>query len=213
MRERPILFSGPMVRAILAGTKTQTRRLVTAATSEVGTGEKWSGFDFSDAFVDPGGTPIFGPGPYLKVKHPSDDTRHRIYPRYEIGQRLWVRETFAGPDIRGCIAYRARGDVLDDGDKWRPSIFMRRHDSRLTLEVTGIRVERLQEITEADAIAEGVERACQDSACREHDARSNFAALWDQINGKRAPWSINPWVWVVSFKQITEAGRLQKRES
>jgi hypothetical protein len=210
VKERPILFSASMVKAILDDRKSQTRRLVTPGTSEIGSGPfAWSRLDFSDAFVDPGGTEIFGPGPYLKVKRPDDDTRHRVYPRYEVGMRLWVKETWAPADLRYSIVpivYRADGDAqpcLDE--RWRPSIFMRRPDSRITLEITKVRCERVQEISEEDARGEGVLQTGGRADLKpEHfrPARDLFRELWDKINRKRAPWSSNPWVWVLEFRKV-----------
>lgn len=131
------------------------------------------------------------------------------------GTRLWVRETWAGDDCCGYV-YRAdhpdadlsRGD-LDDGEQsirqWRPSIFMPRNASRIDLSVVKVRGQRLWDITEEDAIAEGVAPA------RIQDAREPtrgplvdaYANLWDIINGKRAPWRKNPWVFAITFKRLT----------
>lgn len=178
MKERPILFSAPMVRAILSGAKTQTRRLVKPQpTSETATwgcvGGKGFGFLFGGDFVRcPYGTP---------------------------GDRLWVRETWA--EIDTGFIYRASDEDHNPGQIWRPSIFMRRVATRIRLEVMGVRVERLKAITEADARAEGVGGEYHCSMCRE-SPRREFQRLWDLINGKRAPWETNPWVWVVEFKRV-----------
>lgn len=264
MAEHPILFSGPMVRAILDGRKTQTRRIVTARTSIMGCG-RFDEVDLDKAWVDPGGTWIFGPGPYLKapVRNDPDERVYRVYPRWtahdqehaEPGDTLWVRETFAIDDYRylpgagalpktrpadvtrcdvddfdpvaSMLYYRADGECCDQipecqcrmdgrGAFWRPSIHMPRWASRLTLRVTSIRVERVQEISEEDARAEGcaVQHSidcfgaatsvrsrcrCDAPAC----ARDGFRQLWDAINGKRAPWESNPHVWVIGFEVTT----------
>lgn len=232
MKERPILFSAPMIRAILDDSKTQTRRLVTRATSEVGTGIQWGRLDFSDAYVDPGGTEIFGPGPYLKVKCPDDDTRHRVYPRFEPGMRLWVRETWSAGRLRGDVwtpwhalpkehrsalgvtdlFYRATPGCEPEDTKWIPGIHMPRWASRITFEITDVRAERLNEISPYDVEREGIRlERCGCETCRRSvemctaDASAHveeFWHLWDHINGKRAPWASNPFVWVVGFRRI-----------
>lgn len=181
-RERPILFSGPMVRAILDGRKTQTRRVVKGRALE---------------WLAPG---MFAPS---FVASPKNDMCHYG----AVGDRLWVRETWCEgyPDTADPILYRAsyHGGAAH---KWRPSIFMRREYSRLNLEITDVRVERLQDIRCTDIRAEGF-------ACPEHDfpsgfctsecaaLRSGFAQGWDSLNAKRGyGWEVNPWVWCVTFK-------------
>jgi hypothetical protein len=220
MKERPILFSGPMVRAILAGTKTQTRRVVT---------HEWThGFEkkrkfvrasdakddfvaFSEPYTSIGGEPVWfyswGNCRWLRCPHGMP------------GQKLWVRETWAYErDGTGCpddtgILYRATDPGWDDeetGLRWRPSIFMPRSASRILLEITDVRVERLQEISEADARSEGItDGGCLNCGNSEPcgcpdpspDARDAFAWLWQSINGSHS-WHANPWVWVVSFKRL-----------
>lgn len=203
-RERPILFSGPMVRAILGGKKTQTRRLYRERPGD--------------------------------VRHRGRQLWQPPSPYGVRGDRLWVREThaqFAVGNRRGvapqCVAYRATCDAeggfeyVNNGDeimrlqvtKWTPAIHMPRWASRITLEVTGVRVERLRALSEEDAIAEGISvlplqdvadhSAWWQSAPGEHQSRTAcgaFARLWDDINGKRAPWASNPWVWVVEFRRV-----------
>lgn len=207
--ERPILFSGEMVRAILAGRKTQTRRVVRIPERPGLVAHP------EDAFPDPG----LGGGGYLHVPYTSATDRytHRVWYPYGIGTRLWVRETWATwPE--GEIRIR-HTDTLYRADeprtavqRWRPSIHMPRWASRITLEVTAVRVERLQDITEDDARAEGVTQtdgrwwdgaphAVKGTPRALPTAREAYADLWDAINGKRAPWSSNPWVWVVSFRK------------
>ena len=187
MKERPILFSAPMVRAILEGAKTQTRRVVRGQV----------------AALDRGHATIIG-GPSCPYGAPGD--------------RLWVRETWTAIDERGeavsrrtrhvdqnCgdrLVYRADDRVLTE--QWRPSIFMPRWASRITLEVTAVRVERLHDITEEDARREGVEPAPFAKAGRPagHLHLEAFEDVWDSINGKHAPWASNPWVFVIDFRRL-----------
>lgn len=224
MKERPILFSGPMVRALLAGTKTQTRRVV-----------KWkpregANLDFSGLQVGHYCTGMPSSGFVLRSQGGNgwNDRTFPIHCPYgQPGDRLWVRETFAHVPIReddggqgdrmGYI-YRADGEsafdaIPDEWDftgPWKPSIFMPRSASRITLEVTGVRVERLQDISEEDAIEEGVERACagwkhyfflDDPSAAWEFARNSYASLWESINGPNS-WEANPWIWVVEFKRV-----------
>lgn len=223
MKDRPILFSGAMVRAILAGQKTQTRRIVK-------------------------------PQPSIEGQTPR-----RTCPYGAPGDRLWVRETHAAMacSSRARVAYRAdmivqnqtprrtppgwttadlcpwpvdnakgRGHAVT---RWTPAIHMPRALSRIDLEVTAVRVERLHDVTEEDARTEGVTLGpivcsdCQDQECGpDGDVcpvcdceacdgrqqviastyRAAYAHLWDRINGGRAPWRSNPWVWVLSFRRV-----------
>ncbi|MHB8109699.1 MAG: hypothetical protein ACYDHW_06675, partial [Syntrophorhabdaceae bacterium] len=121
---------------------------------------------------------------------------------YLPGDTLWVRETWSADSTE--TIYRATHDGPPFGGKWRPSIFMPRKFSRITLDVTGVRVERLQEITEGDATKEG----CTPSFLDEFENvwpqpfyRWGFRKLWDSINGKKYPWKDNPFVWVIEFKK------------
>jgi len=198
VKERPILFSGPMVRAILEGRKTQTRRVIKLPESR---GE-WEA------------STLGGPGVYYKDGTPCNSEDAIIWntttgkcmgsPYGMSGDRLWVRETFmrAVPDhIKiGKRIYVYKTD--DDADrwskywKWSPSIHMPRIASRINLEITNIRVERVQDISRADCEAEGLKLL-------QGGVRSEFAVLWDSINKARGyGWTKNPWVWVVEFKVI-----------
>lgn len=242
MTERPVIFSGPMVRAILEGRKTQTRRVFSPRhpISLIG------GRDERD---DPSAWGYFFDGPdhngYMVLGRGHDERENHgkisIPSQYgEAGDRLWVREThaqFAVGNKTGlspqCVAYRATcGDdggfeYVNNGDeimrlrvtKWTPAIYMPRWASRIALEVDGVRVQRLMDISDDDARAEGVEpytpphghispEQCVPGPgferCRLGDQphRLPFADLWDSINGKRAPWQSNPWVWAITFKRI-----------
>lgn len=203
VKERPIIFSGEMVSAILDGRKTQTRRVVKGVEgiNQIGRDSDNRWWHWKDNIQH---TPIHIRCPYGKP-----------------GDRLWVRETFihfdqtptpTGEVIPGGYGYRADLDdcgqvpVTDETgtclrtpkDNWKPSIYMPRAASRITLEITNVRVERLQSISEADAIAEGIANAAYAV-----NPVTNFGNLWDKINGKKHhPWAGNPWVWVIEFKKI-----------
>lgn len=193
-RERPILFSAPMVLAIRAGRKTVTRRIVTVP---------WKGsrrvHPYEPWWSDEDGK-LLACDEYGDY-HPAE----RCLSGYgEPGDRLWVRETFAPsyfddgrPGYRADWTARA-ADVCPE-PKWKPSIFMRRHESRILLEVESCRIERLHAISEQDAIAEGIDEV--------GFPRETFEKLWDKINGDRAPWADNPWVWRVAFRVIEKGDR------
>lgn len=187
-----------MVRALLAGSKTQTRRIVKARDLE------W--MDVHQGLREPDNAercPYGQPGDQLLC------SGHRIG-----GDRLYVRETWAAPHAYdhlpprlipqdASIHYAAtedRGGLL-----WRPSIHMPRWASRITLEVTSVRVERLQDIDLADALAEGISDTgalILDSAGNEQGGPiAEYAVLWEQINGSGS-WAANPWVWAVEFKPV-----------
>ena len=205
-KERPILFKGEMVRAILSGNKTQTRRIA----------KEFDGFQDMDK---------------LLARFPNQEGCRHGKP----GDRLWVRETWASAQ-HGIVAYRADGEcgswihdggggqvwvrhggVLGSGTpdrpeewrgqmfglpkfggKWRPSIFMPRWASRILLEITAVRVERLNAISDADALAEG---CSSDSMLSGDCLASVYARLWESINGPGS-WGANPWVWVVEFRRV-----------
>lgn len=188
MKERPILFSAPMVRAILEGRKTMTRRVIKNQCEHIGIGR-----DESGVFVH---------------RHCEHDTGITRCPYGQPGDRLWVRETFlydyfmhentAGiPDLPDGqfshrIVYRASNPdhpITVGSEKWKPSIFMPRKYSRITLEITNVRVERLQDISEEYAKQEGFPDVV------------HFYELWTILNGKES-WRANPWVWVVEFKRV-----------
>lgn len=187
MQERPLLFSAPMVRAILEGKKTQTRRVVKGLALDWLTPP----VAFSPAFV-------------------ASAENRPICPYGYAGDRLWVRETWhRWPNPPGYI-YRA--DVVDqllDTPKsgWRPSIFMPREACRLLLEISGVRVERLQEISDDDVMAEGLGRPLPPAGGEGFEIagpreRLGYRLLWDALNAKRGySWADNPWVWVLEFKR------------
>lgn len=217
MKEHPILFTGEMVRAILDGRKTQTRRLVEPQPEPIPE-EVWK--DRS-------------PSPHLQFWWPCRACQSMIEIRemrgfapYAVGDRLWVRETW---QVRKEFDHLAPRDLPDeairnvnylaDGDKWdarvRSSLHIERRASRITLEVTGVRVERVQEISEEDEEKEGIRcpnrcyggwinsgpdggYQCPHPLCGEPNAF--FRLLWDSINAKRGhPWANNDWVWAYEF--------------
>ncbi len=230
MSERLILFSPPMVRAILAGQKTMTRRVVRPQ-PDFGTAHAALGGDTSDAV--PGVSPAcFGSCVGLQQGRGFGYVIPNIRSPYGApGDLLWVRETWAAgkqfddvaprdiPD-GAFIHYAAShpGDMHIIGmarGRWRRSIHMPRWASRLTLRVTDVRVERVQDITPTDALAEGCGRtpcaACDEAGCEEcnhegwHREVDVFRAPWDTLNAKRGHgWDTNPWVWVVSFERAVE---------
>jgi len=234
VRERPIIFTGESVRAILAGRKTQTRRVVTDATS-CGNYYPPSCCEMTSSlvFADPGPSPAGSAGPYLHApvmrERDGTDIAHlgsvdRIYPRWWVGDHAWVRESGWQPkepserDLReGADTWPRYAYDADEplgvcysewGWKHRPSIHMPRWASRLTLELTDVRVERVQDISEDDAIAEGIEVVNRlvvrpDTRTIEQSPRAAFSGLWDSINAKRGyGWDANPWVWALTFKVV-----------
>lgn len=182
MKEHPILFSGEMVRAILDGRKTQTRRVITPRPVS------WDS------------EPIYNTS--ARGWHFKGGEKYKYKCPYGIpGDRLWVRETWheATPEP-GFLVYRATYRWPQDF-KWKPSIFMPREASRITIEVTDIRVERVQDISDEDVLAEGFRM--DNTAIFSRGYQGAMQILWDSINAKRGfGWNANPWVWVVSFKVI-----------
>lgn len=197
MKERPILFSAPMVNAILDGKKTQTRRILKFPENvRVETVYRWrpapvAGYGVKGEYV-----PLnVNGGISTKAFHD-----HSIpCPHGKVGDQLWVRETWFHPHkespSKHNLSYRADGDALH---KWYPSIHMPRWASRIQLEITDIRVERLQDISDDDALEEGVDRT---NTSIKGYARQRFQNLWQKINGVDS-WDQNPWVWVIEFERI-----------
>lgn len=194
-KERPILFNAEMVRAVLDGRKTQTRRIAKITegghVKEVRGHRRW---------------------------HPRDDNATLACPLGQPGDLLWVRETWgdcttgscamsvtkydqpwyrADADTYGLLGHDGYGPVYAEDILWRPSIHMPRQASRITLRITDVCVQRLHDISEDDAHAEGVTH-------KEHGgstAREGFQRLWDSINGNGA-WAGNPWVWAMTFERV-----------
>ena len=194
MKERPILFSGPMVRAILDGTKTQTRRvakLQPRSQADIG----WHGRSM----------------PF--IRNPDVTRRNLACPFGHPGDRLWVREawkansTFNDLPPRDLptgvkVFYLTGSGYSPSSARYRHARFMPRWASRITLEITDVRVQRLHEISEADAIAEGTrEPSLVPVTGARFSERDVFAALWQHINGS-ASWNANPWVWALTFQRV-----------
>ncbi|GJE44863.1 hypothetical protein [Methylobacterium soli] len=200
MSDRPIIFSAPMVRALLAGRKTQTRRLVRFP--------GWAAGIFTDPLKIVVETDERGRDPEVICE--STGCLAALPLPYTVGDRLYVREAWAPLDALthgdpGAQAlaergfYRAdEGTVEGEIARWRPSIHMPRWASRLTLVVTDVRVERLQDISEADSKAEGVEPICDHGVGNEHLHRIAFEQLWERLHGKGS-WLANPWIAAISF--------------
>lgn len=238
VRERPILFQGAMVRAILAGTKTQTRRAIKYTARRpidfLGGGGK-DGPDWNDPSCWGYETSEGGEWVVLRRDNRDPETYALPCPYGRPGDRLWVREAFMHEPADYCweasvsipsrpasTVYRADYPNSQPGEGWKPSIHMPRNLSRIDLEITEVRVERLQAITDADAVAEGVEDTAQLGACfvdesvrtwRDYtdperlackSAAVSYRTLWERINGPGS-WDANPWVWAVSFKRVEVA--------
>lgn len=209
MKTRPILFSAPMVQALLAGTKTQTRRIIKPEPYIDGMGNFCAGgWSY--------GQEIIGNAPKTAF------FAEKKCPYGKLGSLLWVREAWQvwkdfdhlaprdippGADVR----YGADGEEWRWDSKRRPSMFIPRWASRLTLEIFDVRAQRLQDISEADADAEGVEQLdgiidemqlcvlAKKMDIPPTESRAWFAWLWESINGPGS-WDANPWIWCVSFR-------------
>lgn len=218
MKERPILFSAPMVQALLAGTKTQTRRLLKPQPVSL------PDFNRGGLSICIGGSKYQGFSPSIPPIR---------CPYGQPGDRLWVREkwsadppiddSWASTEWNGCgrkvreIPERFHhprfcnyaADWLHEPIRWTPSIHMPRWASRILLGITAVRVERLQDISEADATTEGIGRYDNGTfglddpgACMGLTASIAYMRLWESINGPGS-WAANPWVWCIEFKRVT----------
>jgi hypothetical protein len=190
--ERPILFSAPMVRAILAGTKTQTRRVIK---------QQPNGAIKKSYLGHPIKCPYGASGTKLWVREPFQFTQG--FGDFDFGVHY-----MATADITGWIDNEGKVSQPVD-EKIRPSIFMPRWASRITLEIVNIRVERLQDISEEDARSEGVDAEFEmdlvgfvkGQQLTESNYKLGYKHIWDSINGAGA-WNKNPFCWVLTFKRI-----------
>lgn len=219
MKERGMIFNGEMTRAILDGRKTQTRRIMKVQPSEDFTPmnmaletdykARWytPGIVDKDGYLQPASKEVFGV---------SNENEGYSCPFGAVGDRIWVRETWN--KYGGLLTYRADHDWIDDMRKqtvctarWVPSIHMPRWASRILLEITNVRVEQLNVISERDAQAEGVAKLQggfwqhYQPGWTQHQlsARGSFVTLWKSIYGEES-WNSNPWVWVIEFKRLEE---------
>lgn len=230
MKERGILMSGPMVRAILDGRKTKTRRVVTPAPIRLTDipGDDEAAWSWNEKVET--------------VESGFRDRMNTLCPYGQPGDRLWVRETWgmsfadvssdrphvvggtwgspARPGRKPCVVFRADGDDVPDESpnetaRWSPSIHMPRWASRLSLEITEVRVERVQEITPADCEAEGLTKrgywwdvgANWEGDGMADDPVEAYRALWDSLNKSRGfGWDANPFVWVIAFRVLESRG-------
>lgn len=240
MKEHGLLFKDAMIKVLLAGDKTMTRRITTKRNS-ICASARFDDLDLSQSWID---------NECIKAPRHSDDTVHRIFSRYEVGDRIYAKETwraylkecvhnrggFRAYDLSPSpetshIEYKADKDTTHDYGDWKPSIFMPRWASRITLEIIDIRAERLQDITEDAAIKEGIESEIYDQTVvlkdysnnsskfdnewfqswsselnnymdEEKICRESFKTLWDSINSKKYPWESNPICWVISFRKM-----------
>lgn len=197
---KPIIFSTPMVQAILEGRKSMTRRVIKDK-------DITNNFDID---VDGSAYAYINPAT-------GDSCPPTAIAKYQVGDILWVRETW-GKDENGEYAYRTNYGTTEDDSfppsvfKWRPPIFMPKEAARIFLKVTNVRVERLQDITEEEAIKEGA-KAYGPNNCSGTSARIAFAEIWDKTTTEHE-WRTNPWVWVIEFEKISkeEAERLEGSE-
>lgn len=196
MKERGMIFNGEMVRAILDGRKTQTRRIMKPQPEECPRGGHWWPSNVFKTMLHVENEMQNGEGGWGGLVGDA-------CPFGDVGDRIWVRETFAsGLCTKTTLAYRAthkREDLQEGWNetiKWTPAIHMPRWASRILLEITDVRVERLRSMSQDDARAEGVI-----AASGPMEAGLAFRELWDSIYGPES-WRDNPWVWVIEFKRV-----------
>ena len=203
-KERPILFNTDMVKAILKGEKTQTRRPIKGLGNNWHVNKLLGCWGLSDE-------PFIAEGVlHWELQTDVDDSRvFETRLPYKTGDILWVRETWCRDDLTPDDVYykanytnRELKDLFEDlGLKWKPSIRMPKDAARIFLKVTDVRVERLQDITEADAEKEGIDVDTIINTCVGYtgSAKDAFSILWEQIYKN---WDDNPWVWVIEFEKM-----------
>ncbi len=210
MKESPIIFSTPMVKAILEGRKTQTRRIIKPQPNEVVNNRPYE-WEYGATMSPP-------------------EPREIVCPYGSPGDLLWVRETFC-IDSRGAHGddpgyyYKADMPTYEDGneiwpDSWKPSIYMPKASARLWLQITDVKVERLLDITTEDAVKEGIKKICALTTLFKtpsdkmlyDSGRDAFLHLWNSIHSKHQTpntkhQTLNPWVWAITFKVISTTGK------
>lgn len=209
-KERPILFSAAMVRAILDGPKTQTRRVMKPQPTTFAHAHPAVQSEVIRAHERKHRCPYGQPGDRLWVRE-----AHAIVPRTAYAHSDGVVQALRPDDNHDAAVYREGWERSAPG-RWRPSIHMPRWASRITLEITDVRVQRLQEVSENDAMAEGVQLGAApedytgddvlDSDCgyfTPRSCREGFRSLWNTLNAERGyGWDVNPWVWALTFKRV-----------
>lgn len=190
MSVKPILFSTPMVQAILDGRKTMTRRVIKPQPMIMANGKPLNGYN--DSMIKAAG------------EFPT--------PKYQPGDILWVRETWCNISDWTCVdpsvglpdgfIYKADWHARLEHPRWRPSIHMPKEAARIFLRVTDVRVERVQDIPEADAEREGIRVECGPLTSCPSCNLNEFKKLWDALNAKRDfGWDTNCWVWAITFER------------
>ncbi len=225
MTKHPIIFSGTSIPALLDGRKTQTRRIV-----KLPNPTRHVVVDPGGTIFGPG--PYIKAYRNTDMSPPEDGNIAAMHPRVHCpygypGDRLWVKEAYAAHELYEALKpseipaegrvwsrlwFAARDSGCEDGPdhsdagRWRNCLFMPLWASRITLEVTDVRVERVQGISEEDAIAEGVDAVSMAAMPRQGTwtRRQDFAQIWNKLNGKKpgCSWDDNPWVWVIEFRRI-----------
>ena len=217
MKELPILFRGEMVKAILEGRKTQTRRLVKFPGKKDSKHQLLMHNDMQTVYPMPRFGFVFwsgDPGREFSDLAYRDSVDGLRCPYGQPGDRLWVRETWQKHNGLIYAADYSRELKKNSIIKWRPSIFMPRWASRITLEVVSVRVERVQDISLDDCLSEGIDDKVLAypgvdrltlRIMATDQLRHRFGILWDKINAARGfGWDANPWVWAVEFKKVGE---------
>ena len=196
---KSLIFKPELAQAIYEGRKTQTRRII-----------KPQAFSYAGApIMLVGYNDILGQNVICPVYKNGDFAEPKaIKPKFKIGDLFYVKETYSTYAIPymgvGGIAYKGAGNFLIEGYKWKSPLFMPEILSRSICEITNVRTERLHDISEQDAIAEGIERKDPNTVTRYHH-RGQFQIVWDEINTKRGfNWETNPWVWVYEFRKRDE---------
>lgn len=213
-RDHGLLFRRRMVEAYFGGRKYQTRRPIRCGNSYIDgwriKPEQWEALQFDRAWIDPGPSPAGNAGPYLKVprdlnesEEGADSFIHRVYPVYQVGDSIWGKESWRVREVKGRVVRimyfdeteaffeLAEDKAIRRHGHWRSARYLPRKASRIVAKILASCPERIGDISEEDARAEGVE------------SREDFVELWDSIHGEGA-FESNEWVWAVTFEQYSE---------